>query len=86
MSTYGIPQWEIGWDVDDISEKVQAYNDGTTLFNEDVDRFWADVEFYSDEFFIRVYDDTVNIKVFYNSLDEFIYWVQDRESAAVDDE
>lgn len=68
----------------EIDRYVEYFNEGTYAYNPG--DLFAEVDHASDEYYIRVYDGAVLVREFYNGLDEFIQWVEKRESEAVDND
>lgn len=68
---------------DEVEAYVAEFNLGRTVFNPDVTKFWAEVEWQGGEPTIMLFDDTVLVTKFVENFEAFQEWVGVRESEAV---
>lgn len=68
---------------DEVNSYVTEFNLGRYVFNPDVTKFWAEVEWSAGEPTIMLFDDTVMIGKFVEDFEAFVEWVDVRESEAV---
>ena len=68
---------------DEVNSYVTEFNLGRYVFNPDVTKFWAEVEWQGGEPTIMLFDDTVLVHKFVEDFEAFVEWVDVRESEAV---